>query len=132
MPYDEIADLKLQTSRYLAYLPRYGDLGTLLAVQNEDASLPSIKPGAMQAASLAATQGFLHMVAKANNHRPEPIWAPHVGYQDALTLQAGVIRHPQLSYYRGLALAVGRNALGINPKGSYRLAERTARERQDG
>lgn len=125
---DEIKNLNVDFSRCLPTLPRYGDMNTLLEVQ-KGASLPSISAGVDAACALGSTQAFLHLVRGVNNHRPEPVWAPHFAYMDAYDLSAGVVRAPRLKYRRhGLEMAI-KTKLGLNPKSSYTASERSKRQR---
>jgi len=126
-PLDEIEDMSVDLSRCLPYLPPYGDLETLKAIQN-GAPLPSIAQGVNAAAALGASQAFLHMTQGIKNHRPEPVWAPRIAYTDALTRKSGETSHPRLSHYRFLARAVARNAFARNPKASYGDADRARRD----
>lgn len=119
MPLDEVAERQVDFSRCLPYIPHYGDVKTLIAVQEGEASLPSIAEGVDIASGVGTTQAKLHLMRKAGNHRPEPVWAPKVGYMDAYTLQSGITRHPRLSHYRHLIPMVARSALHLNPEASY-------------
>lgn len=118
MPLDEIADLDVDFSRVLAYIPKYGDIRTLMSVK-EGYSLPSISQGVDVASALGTTEAFLHLTSSVNNHRRQPTWAPKFRYLDAYSCEGGVIRFPRISYYLGaIALAV-RCGIGINPLASY-------------
>lgn len=126
MPLDEVKEQELDLSRCLPYLPPYADLKTLEAVQ-EGAPLPSIAQGVDVASALGSSQGFLHIVRNANNRRPEPIWAPHMGYMDAYNLKSGITAHPRISHYRTLGMALIRQQLGKSPDASYTEEDRSRR-----
>lgn len=124
---DDIKNMKANLDCFLPYIPGYGDIEVLKAV-NEGAPLPSIIQGVNIAAGLGATQAFLHIVKPANNNRPEPTWASHFVFSDSYNNSAGVIEAPIMSHYLGLARAAGRSALGINPHASYSKIERDLRK----
>jgi len=126
MPLDEIRGRQVAFDRCLPYLPRYGDINTLRAVQ-EGAPLPSIAPGVDVASALGVTQALKH-ITKGTNHRGKPIWAPRVGYLDAYTLESGITSHPRYSHYSYLARAVLNNLLGRSPVAGYTNEERAHRE----
>ena len=125
-PLDEVRDMKVDFSRCLPYLPKYGDISTLVAVQ-EGASLPSIIQGVDVAAAIGSTEAFLHLTAEVKNHRRSPTWAPKFRYMDAYSGEAGIIRNSRLSHYAGLLTVLGRCGLGLNPSASYRKEEREVR-----
>ncbi len=115
---DEIKDQEISISRWLPYLPKYGDIDVLNVVAKGEKSAPSIAPGVAIAAGAAATQAFLNLVGNENN-RPSPVYAPRALVIDAMTMQAKVIGYNRLSYYRHAIHMLGRNALKLNPKASY-------------
>ena len=125
-PLEKVAERKLDLSRCVPYLPPYGDIESLKAVE-EGASLPSIAQGVDVAASMGASQAFLHIVRGVSKHRPEPIWAPRMAYMDAYNFKSGVTSHPRLSHYRTLSKMVMRNVLHLNPRASYTEADRSRR-----
>lgn len=125
-PLDEVAEQTIDTSRYLAYVPPYGDINTLLAVQN-GASLPSNMIGAGQAAQIAVSEMLKHTRQRAGLKGMSPIFAPHVRWMDAYTGKSGQTTHPRMSYYRTLAKAVVRNQLHLNEPASYTTEQRIAR-----
>lgn len=127
MPLDEIADLELDLSRCVPYIPKYADLSTLKAVK-EGASLPSIAQGVDIASALGSSQAFLHITQKVGNKRPQPVWAPRIRYMDALDGTSGETSFPRLSHYRTLMHAAARQYLGRNSEASYSLADRERRE----
>lgn len=127
MPLDEVKDLRVKLDRCLPYLPTYADIRTLEAVQN-GAPLPSIAQGVDIASGIGASQAFLHMVQRAGNHRPEPVWSPRIKYFDAYNFKSGETRMPRLSHYRHLANAALKNTLKLNSKASYTDADRMRRE----
>jgi molybdopterin/thiamine biosynthesis adenylyltransferase len=131
MPLADVKDLAVDFSRCLPYIPKYGDLTTLQAVQ-EGASLPSIAPGVDVASAIGSSQAFLHIVQKAKNNRPSPIWAPRILYMDAYSGIANVTKHPQASYYRHLVGMLVGNVLNKYPHASYSADQRSTRERATG
>lgn len=125
-PLDEVAEQKLSTSRYLAYIPKYGDLNTLMAIQ-EGASLPSNMIGAGTAAQLGVAEALKHIRQRVGEPTELPTFAPSVRWYDPYVHDAGRTNHPRVSYYRHLARAVVRNQLGKHEQASYTVAERAAR-----
>lgn len=123
MPLDEVAQVPVDFSRCLPYLPGYGDLVTLESVQN-GASLPSIVQGVKVASALGSTEAFLHLTKDVKNHRPKPTYAPTWRYMDSLTGKSGVIRHGRLNYWVRAANMAARSKLGLNPKASYSTSDR--------
>lgn len=127
-PLDEVADMKVDFSRCLPYIPDYGDLRTLEAVK-AGADLPSISPGVDVASALGSTEAFLHIVSasKKGNNRRQPTWAPRFRYMDSYNGESGVTMTPRLSYYLGLLAVAGRSVFDLNPKASYSDDNRSAR-----
>jgi len=128
-PLDEIAEMDVDFSRVLPYIPNYVDVSSLVAVQ-EGASLPSISQGVDVASAIGSTEAFLHLVGKAGNKRIQPTWAPKFRYMDAYNGKSGIKRNAQLSYTLGVATMAARSAMGLNPKASYRQADRQNRDEQ--
>jgi len=126
MPLNEVADLKVDFSRCLPYVPKYGDINTLLAVQ-DGASLPSISQGVDVASAIGTSEVFLHLMSGNGNHRRSPTWAPKFRYMDSYSGESGVIRTPRLSHYLGLIALIGRSQMGLNPHASYSKKERDSR-----
>lgn len=126
MPLDEVKDLEVDFSRCLPYLPKYGDLNTLIAVQ-EGSHLPSISQGVDVASAIGSTEAFLHLTSGAKNKRRQPTWAPKFRYMDSYSGESGVTRTPKISYYLGLIAIAGRSALKINPSASYAKKDRILR-----
>lgn len=120
---DEIAQMKVDFSRVLPYMPVYGDLNSLEAVR-EGASLPSISQGVDIASALGSTEAFLHLTSKVFNHRRKPTWAPKFRYMDSYTGKSGIISTPRLAYYSGILTTIIRSTIGINPKASYSRRDR--------
>ncbi len=120
-PLDEIAEMEVDFSRCLPYIPEYGDLDTLLAVQN-GAKLPSISQGVDMASALGTTEAFLHLAGGQGNRRKKPTWAPRFRYMDAYNGRSGTVRNAQLGYYAGALAMVARSRLGLNPRGDYKDA----------
>lgn len=127
MPLDEIAELQVDFSRCLPYLPSYGDINSLIAVQ-QSAPLPSISQGVDIASGLGSTEAFLNLTHKLDNNRKAPTYTPRWRYIDAYSGKSGTIRHARLSHYLGLFAMIGRMKLGLNPLGSYSEDQRRARE----
>jgi molybdopterin/thiamine biosynthesis adenylyltransferase len=105
-------------SRWLPYIPPYGDLKVFEKVANQEKSAPSIAPGVAMAAGMAATQTLLHLL-KDKNNRPAPIVAPDVLVMDAMTGQAKTIKLNRFNHYSSLAKMVIRNKFKLNPQTSY-------------
>lgn len=131
MPLDEVKDMKVNFERCLPYIPQYGDLRTLAAVQ-EGASLPSISQGVDVASAIGTAQGFLHIIHSAGieNNRPQPIWAPKIAVMDAYSMLAKTTRFPRTSYYRHAARTMISNVLKINSIASYTDTDRQRRMSQ--
>jgi len=128
-PLDEVAEMSVDFTRALPYIPKYGDLRTLQAVQ-EGASLPSVGTGVDMAAGVGSSEAILHLTSNVKNHRMNPTWAKTFRYMDAYTGKAGKIRHPRASYYIGATTMAARSFLGINPLASYTQEDRSRRESQ--
>lgn len=118
MPIDEVADLEVDLSRCVPYVPNYGDIEALKAVE-KGAPFPSISQGVDVASALGTTEAFLHLTGKANNNRRQPIWAPRFRYIDSYNGASGVCRASRIRYYIGVAALLGKSKLGLNPKSSY-------------
>ncbi|AKM80324.1 TPA: hypothetical protein DDX46_03240 [Candidatus Saccharibacteria bacterium] len=118
MPLDEVAEMKVDLSRCVPYIPPYGDYRTLLATQG-GAPLPTISEGVDMASGLGSTEAFLHLTYGIGNNRKEPTWAPRYRFMDAYTNKSGVIRYPRASYYLGATAAFARTKLGLNPEADY-------------
>lgn len=130
-PLDEIAEAGVDLTRCLPYIPAYTDLRSLQAVLGEDgappAALPSISIGVDVASAIGTAQAFLHLTAGIANRRRSPVWAPRVAYTDAYRLRTRIVRAGKPAHVRHLLLAAGRQKLGLNPLGSYTLADITGR-----
>jgi molybdopterin/thiamine biosynthesis adenylyltransferase len=125
-PLDEVADQSIDPSRYLAYIPPYGDLKTLTAILN-GAPLPSNVIGAGQAAQIAVAEAVKHIRRRVGERGLPPVMAPSIRWYDAYTHKAGRTRHPRLSYYRHLVTAVARNQLRLHEEASYTEEARARR-----
>jgi molybdopterin/thiamine biosynthesis adenylyltransferase len=125
-PLDEVADQSLDPSRYLAYIPPYGDLNTLKAIQ-DGSPLASNMIGAGTAAQIGVSEALKHIRVRAGEKGIKPTFAPSVRWYDAYTNVSGKTRHPRYSYYKHLAVAVIRNELGLNEQASYTPELRAAR-----
>lgn len=115
---DYIAKAYVSISRWLPYLPTYGDLKVLEKVASGEKSAPSISPGVAIAAGVAATEAFLNIVG-TDNKRRKPIYAPKVRVMDAMSGDSKVIKFNRSSHYRHLAKAVVINMLKKNPQADY-------------
>jgi len=126
-PLDEVAEQKIATDRFLAYVPHYADLKTLEALE-AGAPLPSNMIGASQAATIAAAEALKHIRRRVGERGLEPTFAPTVRWTDAYTGEAGKTNHPRLSFYKHLAVAVANNKLlRRNEEASYTVEQRAAR-----
>lgn len=125
-PYDEVAEQSIEPSRYLAYLPPYGDLNTLRALK-DGAPLPSNMIGAAAAADLALAEILKFARLRTGEKTLPPTYAPHFRWFDAYTGKSGHTRHPQTSHYRHLARVVYNNMAHKNEPASYTPEERAAR-----
>jgi molybdopterin/thiamine biosynthesis adenylyltransferase len=125
-PLDEVAEQTIDTSRYLAYIPPYGDLKTLMAIQ-EGSPLPSNMIGAGQATQIAVSEMLKHTRQRVGLKGLSPVFAPSVRWMDAYTGKSGQTSHPRLSYYRRLATAVARNQFNLHEEASYTPELRAAR-----
>ncbi|HPF31025.1 MAG TPA: ThiF family adenylyltransferase [Candidatus Saccharibacteria bacterium] len=128
MPIDEVNSVEVDFSKCLPYVPSYGDIRSLKAVQ-EGASLPSITQGVDVASALGSTEAFFHLTSGLNNNRRKPTWAPKFRYMDAYNGESGIIRGSRVSHYMGLVAIAGRSLLGMNPRASYSQEDRDRREK---
>lgn len=118
MPLDEVSELEVDFSRCLPYLPSYGDIAALKAVES-GAPLPSVVQGVKIASALGSTESFLHLTQSVKNKRRSPTFAPQWRYMDAMNGKSGVIKHPRLNYYGRAILMAARSAAHLNPATSY-------------
>lgn len=125
MPLDEVSQMDVDFSRCLPYLPKYGDLETLRAVQG-GSPLPSISPGVDVASALGTSEAFLHLTSGSNNRR-QPTWAPKFRYMDSYNGECGTIRASQPNHYIRLMGMVARDLLHLNPKASYSKEDQESR-----
>lgn len=124
---DEVAEQKIDASRYLSYLPSYGDLKTFVALQN-GAPLPSNMIGAGIAAQLGLAETVKHIRARLGEKGQKPIFAPHVRWYDAYLNKSGETSHPRMSHYSHLSQVAFTNLVTHrNEPASYTLEERAAR-----
>ena len=126
MPLDEVANQELDFSRFL-YLPTYLDPLTLETVMTDPtAPLPSIAPGVDLASGLGSAEGFKHIIRNIGQKGwPEPVWAPKIGYLDAMTVEGGVIDNPQEEFNRRLGELMANAA--TNPQASFTSEDRERR-----
>ena len=115
---EEIAEQKVPLSRWLPYLPKYGDIEVLSKVESGEKPAPSIAPGVALAAGVAATQATLNLL-QGQNKRSKPVYAPDALVMDALAGEVKIVRYHPLSHYRTLATLIARNTLRLNPKAGY-------------
>ncbi len=115
---EEIESKEVALSRWLPYIPKYGDIDVLKKVASGEKSAPSIAPGVAIAAAAGTTQALLNLVGETNN-RPEPIYAPKILVLDAMTHESKIISFNRISHYRHLGKMVLRNTLRLNPKANY-------------
>ena len=125
-PLDEIAGQSIDPSRYLAYIPRYGDIETLEAIKN-GSPLPSNMIGAGVAAQIGLSEVLKLVRRRAGERGLTPTYAPAVRWYDAYTGESGLTRHPQVSYYRHLGSVVVSNILRKNEPASYSKEDRASR-----
>lgn len=126
MPLDEVAEQTVDFRRCLPYLPNYGDLDTLQAV-NDGASLPSISHGVDVASALGSTEALLHLTSEVKNNRRQPVWAPRWIYMDSYNHKSGIIKPSLFSFYRQVGTIALRNLVIGNPVASYSQADRDRR-----
>lgn len=115
---DEIAQKAVPISRWLPYIPTYGDMNVLKKVASGEKSAPSVAPGVATAAGLVANEVFLSLVGTGNN-RPEPIYAPRVLVSDTMARTMKVMRYTRTTHYRTLAKMAANNLVRRNPVAAY-------------
>lgn len=118
MPLDEIAEQVVPISRWLPYIPGYGDISVLEKVAKAEKSAPSIAPGVAIAAGVGSAQALLNILHSKNN-RPKPYYSPKTLIVDAMSGEAKVTRHPIASHYKHLGNLVIKNTVKRVPKASY-------------
>jgi|GEM_PF-468206 len=118
-PIDEIAQQSVSLSKWLPYVPSYGDIDVFKTVAAGKKSAPSIAPGVAIASAVGASQAFLNLVNGMGNNRQDPIYAPDVMVMDAMTGESKVVKQSSLSHNYHLAKMVGRNLAKKSPKASY-------------
>jgi molybdopterin/thiamine biosynthesis adenylyltransferase len=127
MPLNEVAELQVDFSRCLPYIPKYGDINSLISAQN-GAPLPSISQGVDVASALGSTEAFLHLTSGLDNNRRKPTFAPNWRYMDAYSGDSGTIRSARIAHYMGIFALLGRMKLDLNPLASYKEEDRKKRE----
>jgi molybdopterin/thiamine biosynthesis adenylyltransferase len=115
---DEIAKTEISLSRWLPYIPRYGDISVLQKVASGEKPAPSIAPGVALAAGIGATQVVLN-IFDGNNNRPKPTYSPKAIVVDSMDVKAEKIKYSRVSHYRALSSMMVRNLVGLNPKANY-------------
>ena len=119
-PLDEISEMPVPLTRWLATLPSYAHLEVFKRVAatkdgDEQLDVPTVAPGVALAAGTAATQAFLSLVG-GKNKRPQPVFAPRVIAMDAMVPSTKIIRHPRLAIQTALIRMAVRSKLGRNPE----------------
>lgn len=112
----------------LAYVPTYGAIDTLLAVQ-EGADLPSTPESVLMTTAICMKeiQNIVAFAAGIPGYR-KPTWAPKSRWVDADGI-AGSTCFPRASFYGHLAIAAMRDKLfHVNPRASYGIQDNAARE----
>lgn len=103
--------------RGLAYLPRYGSLSTLLAVQAGEA-VPTTVESVLTTTALCLSE-LRRITMRGERGHPAPTWAPSARWMDP-DGRSGQTRHPTASHYLHLAAAVARDRLfHRNPVADY-------------
>lgn len=112
----------------LAYVPTYGSIDTLLAVQ-DGANMPST-PESVLIATAMCMKEIQNIVAHAAGIKGynKPTWAPKSRWLDANGI-AGSTYFPRTSFYRHLVTAGLRDkVLHMNPQTNYSAEDNAARE----
>lgn len=125
-PLDEVAEQSIRPSRYLAYVPPYGDLDTLRAI-GDGAPLPSNMIGAGVAAQIGLSEVLKLVRIRVGESSLLPTYAPAVRWFDAYTNRGGLTRHPRISYYCHLGNVVVRNVFKTHEPASYTPDQRMRR-----
>ncbi len=125
-PLDAIATQTISSSRFLSYIPKYGDLRTLMAIR-EGAPLPSNMIGAGTAAQLGVAEAVKLIRRRVGEKHASPTFAPRVRWLDPYAGVAGRTRLPRVSYYRHLAVAVVRNKSKSHETAGYTKDARARR-----
>lgn len=115
---DEIAGSEVPVSKWLPYIPKYGDIAVLEKVASGEKSAPSIAPGVAIAAGIGSTQAILNLLHSQNN-RPKPVYAPKILIIDSMSTEAKIVSYSSYSHYKHLGKAVLLNVLKKVPKTSY-------------
>lgn len=118
-PIREVQETESDLSRWLPYLPSYGDLEVLKKIATGEKSAPSIAPGVALAAGMGSTQALLNLTVDIKNKRPRPILAPKALVFDAMTGKANTIKYSRGSHFRHLGIMATRSIIGRNPSTSY-------------
>lgn len=99
-------------SRWLPYVPPYVALTTLEEFATGQRPAPSVAPGVGMAASVGATQAFLHLVASHGaSKRPAPVRAPRALVIDALTQKVARLKMSKWTHRRHLLSIAVRDRL---------------------
>lgn len=123
---EEIANQYIDVSRWLTYIPSYGDLRTLQEVIN-GSPLPSNMIGAGVASQIGVSEVLRIIREKIGEKGIKPTYAPNVRFYDAYSNKSGQTCHPRASYYWHVGKVIVNNALKLNETSSYTKDEREAR-----
>jgi len=116
---EEIAAQDVSLSKWLPYIPSYGDIEVFKTVAAGNKSAPSIAPGVAIASAVGASQAFLNLVNGMGNRRPDPVYAPKVMVMDAMTGESKTVNQSAFSHNIHLAKMAVRSLARLNPRASY-------------
>jgi len=116
---EEIAAQDVSLSKWLPYIPSYGDIEVFKTVAAGNKSAPSIAPGVAIASAVGASQAFLSLVNGMGNRRPDPVYAPKVMVMDAMTGESKTVNQSAFSHNIHLAKMAIRSLARLNPRASY-------------
>jgi molybdopterin/thiamine biosynthesis adenylyltransferase len=130
-PIEQIARQEVPLSKWLPYIPSYGDLEVFKVVAEGKLPAPSIAPGVAIAAAVGSSQAFLNLVKEVDNHRPKPVYAPNVMVMDAMTGESKTVKQTARSHNFHLAKMAARSLTGRNPSTGYRDLQDQAENGKD-
>lgn len=116
---DQISQQNVPLSKWLPYIPSYGDMEVFKSVAAGHKSAPSIAPGIAIASAVGASQAFLNLVQEVGNKRPRPVYAPKVIVMDAMSGESKLVKQSALSFNVHLAKMAVRSLAHRNPQASY-------------
>lgn len=103
--------------RWLPYIPPYASLALLRGFATGEHPAPSVAPGVALAASVGATQAYLHLVGGTGSSvRPSPVTAPHALVLDALTGKAKRLRMSKWTHWGHIAAIALRERSSSRPR----------------